>query len=148
MEKTKPVIEDRIKKAETLKEMGINLYPAGYRYDLTSSEAFERFNQMDSAALEKEKKGFSMAGRIMSLRDFGKAAFIHIKDGTGRIQAYVRKDQIGDEPYKIFKLMDMGDYIGIKGSFFRTRTDELTLLADEITLLSKSMRPLPEKWHV
>jgi lysyl-tRNA synthetase class 2 len=147
MEKTKPVIEDRIKKAETLKEMGINLYPAGYRYDLTSSEAFERFNQMDSAALEKEKKGFSMAGRIMSLRDFGKAAFIHIKDGTGRIQAYIRKDQIGDEQYKIFKLMDMGDYIGIKGSFFRTRTDELTLLADEITLLSKSMRPLPEKWH-
>ena len=147
MEKTKPVIEDRIKKAETLKEMGINLYPAGYRYDLTSTEAFERFNQMDSAALEKEKKGFSMAGRIMSLRDFGKAAFIHIKDGTGRIQAYIRKDQIGDEQYKIFKLMDMGDYIGIKGSFFRTRTDELTLLADEITLLSKSMRPLPEKWH-
>ncbi len=147
MEKTKPVIEDRIKKAETLKEMGINLYPAGYRYDITSSEAFERFNQMDSAALEKEKKGFSMAGRIMSLRDFGKAAFIHIKDGTGRIQAYIRKDQIGDEQYKIFKLMDMGDYIGIKGSFFRTRTDELTLLADEITLLSKSMRPLPEKWH-
>ena len=147
MEKTKPVIEDRIKKAETLKEMGINLYPAGYRYDLTSSEAFERFNQMDKAALEKEKKDFSMAGRIMSLRDFGKAAFIHIKDGTGRIQAYVRKDQIGDEQYKIFKLMDMGDFIGIKGSFFRTRTDELTLLADEITLLSKSMRPLPEKWH-
>jgi lysyl-tRNA synthetase class 2 len=147
MEKTSPVIEDRIKKAETLKEMGINLYPAGYRYDLTASEAFELFNEMDAASLEKEEKVFSLAGRIMSLRKFGKASFIHIKDGTGRIQAYIRKDKIGSEQYDIFKLMDMGDYIGIKGSFFRTRTDELTILADEITLLSKSMRPLPEKWH-
>ena len=147
MEKISPVIEDRIKKAETLKEMGVNLYPAGYRYDLTASEAFERFNEMDAASLEKEQKVFSLAGRIMSLRNFGKASFIHIKDGTGRIQAYIRKDRIGDEQYKIFKLMDMGDFIGIKGSFFRTRTDELTLLAEEVTLLSKSMRPLPEKWH-
>lgn len=147
MEKTRPVIEDRIKKAETLKEMGINLYPAGYNADITASEAFERFNRMDAAALEKEKDSFSLAGRIMSLRNFGKASFIHIKDGTGRIQAYVRKDRIEDEQYKIFKLLDIGDFIGIKGSFFRTRTDELTLLADEITLLTKSMRPLPEKWH-
>lgn len=147
MEKTRPVIEDRIKKAETLKEMGINLYPAGYSADITASEAFERFNRMDAAALEKEKDSFSLAGRIMSLRNFGKASFIHIKDGTGRIQAYVRKDRIEDEQYKIFKLLDIGDFIGIKGSFFRTRTDELTLLADEITLLTKSMRPLPEKWH-
>lgn len=147
MEKTTPVIEDRIKKAESLKEMGINLYPAGYRYDMTASEAFERFNQMDAASLEKEKKVYSLAGRIMSLRNFGKASFIHLKDGTGRIQSYIRKDMIGDEQYKIFKLMDVGDFIGIKGTFFRTRTDELTLLADEITLLSKSMRPLPEKWH-
>jgi lysyl-tRNA synthetase class 2 len=147
MEKTRPVIEDRIKKAEALKEMGVNLYPAGYHYDMTASQALERFNEMDADTLEKEKEVFSLAGRIMSMRNFGKAAFIHIKDETGRIQAYIQKDKIGDEQYNIFKLMDMGDFIGIKGSFFRTRTDELTLLADEITLLSKSMRPLPEKWH-
>ena len=147
MEKTRPVIEDRIKKAETLKEMGINLYPAGYKPDITVSEAFERFDKMDSAALEKARESFSLAGRMMSLRNFGKASFIHIKDGTGRIQAYIREDKIGSEPYKIFKLMDIGDFIGLKGSFFRTRTGELTLLVNDLTLLTKSLRPLPEKWH-
>jgi lysyl-tRNA synthetase class 2 len=147
MEKTKPIIEDRIKKGETLKKMGINLYPAGYQPGITVSEALERFDKLDSAALEKVEASFSLAGRIMSLRNFGKASFIHIKDGTGRIQAYVRKDRIGGEPYAIFKLMDIGDFIGIKGSFFRTKTGELTLLADEIMLLAKSLRPLPEKWH-
>ncbi len=147
MEKTKPVIDDRIKKAGTLKEMGVNLYPAGYKPDITVSEALERFDKMDADALEKVGASFSLAGRIMSLRDFGKASFIHIKDGTGRIQAYVRKDRIGNEAYQIFKLMDIGDFIGLKGSFFRTRTGELTLLADEMSLLTKSLRPLPEKWH-
>jgi lysyl-tRNA synthetase class 2 len=83
----------------------------------------------------------------MGLRDFGKASFIHIRDRTGRIQAYVRKDKVGEDRYKIFKLMDLGDFIGLQGSFFRTKTGELTLLADDVNLLSKSMRPLPEKWH-
>ena len=147
MEKTRPVIEDRIKKGETLKKMGVTLYPAGYKPDITVSEALEQFDKMDTADLEKVEGSFSLAGRIMSLRNFGKAAFIHIKDGTGRIQAYIRKDRIGGEPYAIFKLMDIGDFIGLKGSFFRTKTGELTLLADEIILLTKSLRPLPEKWH-
>ena len=147
MEKTSPVIEERRKKAENLKAKGINLYPAGYRWDITASEAKKRYESMDAASLEGENKSFSMAGRIMAMRNFGKASFIHIKDETGRIQAYIRKDHIGDEPFEVFKLMDIGDFIGIKGAFFRTRTDELTILADEITLLSKSMRPLPEKWH-
>lgn len=147
MEKTNTILEDRKKKAENLKAMGINLYPAGHQIDMTAFEADERFGTLDSEVLESNKDSFSMAGRIMSLRNFGKASFIHIKDGTGRIQAYVRKDKVGDEAFQIFKLMDIGDFIGIRGSFFRTRTGELTLLADHLLLLSKSMRPLPEKWH-
>ncbi len=147
MEKPSSVIEERRKKAETLKAMGVNLYPAGFRDDMTASEAVKRFGDMDGEALERESKSFSMAGRIMAVRDFGKASFIHIKDRTGRIQAYIRKDKIGEEQFKVFKHMDIGDFIGIRGSFFRTRTNELTILADEITLLAKSMRPLPEKWH-
>jgi len=147
MEKTGTVIEERIKKAETLREMGINLYPAGYKYDITASEAMKRFGHMGEEELERLGGSFSMAGRIMAIRNFGKASFIHIKDNSGRIQAYIRKDKIGDGQYKIFKLMDIGDFIGIKGGFFKTKTGELTILAQGITLLSKSMRPLPEKWH-
>ena len=147
MEKTNTILEDRKKKAENLKAMGINPYPAGYQIDMTAFEAVERFGSLVSEVLESNKDSFSMAGRIMSLRNFGKASFIHIKDGTGRIQAYVRKDKVGDEAFQIFKHMDIGDFIGIRGSFFRTRTGELTLLADHLLLLSKSMRPLPEKWH-
>ncbi|MFC1867869.1 lysine--tRNA ligase [Thermodesulfobacteriota bacterium] len=147
MEKTSAVIEERRKKIESLRAMGTNPYPAGYKLDITASEAVERFGQKDTEALEKADEKFSMAGRIMSLRGFGKASFIHIKDNTGRIQSYIRRDRIGDEQYELFNLMDIGDFIGIKGSFFRTRTGELTILADQIKLLSKSMRPLPEKWH-
>jgi lysyl-tRNA synthetase class 2 len=147
MEKTSTILEERRKKVENLKTMGTNLYPAGYRIDITTSEAVKRFGDMEGEALEKENDAYAMAGRIMSLRNFGKASFIHIKDGTGRIQAYIRKDKIGDEAFQTFKLLDIGDFIGIRGSFFRTRTGELTILADQILLLSKSMRPLPEKWH-
>jgi lysyl-tRNA synthetase class 2 len=147
MEKTNPVIEERRKKAETLESRGIHLHPAGYKCDMTASEAIARFGYMDAATLEKEENVFSMAGRIMAIRNFGKASFIHIKDRSGRLQAYIRKDRVGEEAYMTFNHMDIGDFIGIEGTFFRTRTDELTILADHITLLSKSLRPLPEKWH-
>ena len=147
MEKTNTLIEDRKKKADTLKNMGIRLYPAGYHCDATVSELIERFGEMDHAALEEQQGSFTLAGRIMSLRNFGKASFIHIKDRSGRLQAYIRKDKVQEEDYRVFKLMDVGDFIGITGRPFRTRTNELTILAESVELLSKSMRPLPEKWH-
>ncbi|MBW2144195.1 MAG: lysine--tRNA ligase [Deltaproteobacteria bacterium] len=147
MDKMNTIIEDRIKKAQKLKDAGVNLYPAGYHTEISISDVIERFGHMDREILERESKPFSMAGRIMSRRDFGKASFIHIKDRTGMIQAYIRKDKVGDEKFNIFKLMDMGDFIGIKGALFRTRTDELTVIAEDLELLTKSIQPLPEKWH-
>jgi len=147
MEKTGSVIEERIKKIETLREKGINPYPAGYKYDIRASEAVERFKDLAEETLQEGSDAFSMAGRIMAIRNFGKASFIHIQDGTGRMQAYVRKDKVGEDQYGVFKLMDIGDIVGIRGSFFRTKTGELTILADEIKLLTKSIKPLPEKWH-
>ena len=116
------LLEERKKKMDALKEMGVPLYPAGYRCDLTISEVLQRFGQMDHESLEKTRETFSLAGRIMALRDFGKASFVQIKDRTGRIQAYIRKDKVGEEDFRVFKLMDVGDFIGIKGSFFRTKT--------------------------
>jgi len=147
MEKENPLMEQRRKKAQDLKAMGVDLYPAGYKCDISVSEAIERFGPLDAQSLEKQKERYSLAGRIMSIRNFGKASFIHIKDRSGRIQAYLRKDKLGEEGFRIFKLLDIGDFVGIKGTFFRTRTGELTILADEITLLCKALRPLPEKWH-
>jgi lysyl-tRNA synthetase class 2 len=140
-------IDDRIKKIKRLQELGIKLYPAGFKPNLTSAAALEKFHDLKEETPPNETEVFIMAGRIMSLRDFGKAAFIHLKDRTGQMQAYIRKDKVGEERFKLFKLMDIGDFIGIKGSFFRTKTGELTILAQEIELLAKSMRPLPEKWH-
>lgn len=147
MEKTGSVVEERIKKIETLREKGINPYPAGYKYDIRASEAVEQFKDLAEETLPEGAEVFSMAGRIMAIRNFGKASFIHIQDETGRIQAYIRKDKIGEDQYNIFKLLDIGDIIGLKGAFFKTKTGELTILADQIKLLAKSMKPLPEKWH-
>ncbi|MBU0735443.1 MAG: lysine--tRNA ligase [Proteobacteria bacterium] len=145
--KTSALLEERKNKAEKLQAEGVTLYPSGYQVDITSSEAIDRFGHMDAEALEREGKSYAMAGRIIALRDFGKASFIHIKDRTGRIQAYIRKDKVSHEKFNTFKLMDIGDFIGIMGRLFKTRTGELTLLAEDISLLAKSMRPLPEKWH-
>jgi len=147
MGKTSSVTDERIKKGRKLEAMGVNLYPSGYRVDITISEVLKRFGHMNEESLAQETGTHSVAGRIMALRDFGKATFAHIKDRTGQIQAYIRKDKVGEEKFEIFRLMDIGDFIGIKGTFFRTRTGELTVFAQDIALLAKSLRPLPEKWH-
>jgi len=141
------IMEERLKKARALQDLGVPLFPAGFNPGITAAEAVERFGPLDSEALEKGSEKHVIAGRIMAKRDFGKASFIHVKDRSGRIQAYIRKDKVGEEAFKAFKLMDIGDIVGVKGTFFRTRTDELTLLAEDVRLLTKSMRPLPEKWH-
>ena len=147
MGKASGLTEDRKTKIEKILAGGVSLYPSGYHVDLTAKEATQRFQEMDEEALEREATSVSMAGRIMSKRDFGKASFIHIQDRTGQMQVYVRKNKLSEEEFNLFKLMDIGDYVGVKGPVFRTRTEELTVVAESLTLLTKSLRPLPEKWH-
>lgn len=147
MKKLSPVIRDRLAKAQKLREMGVNLYPTGIKPDICISKLREKYENMSAKELEKEDKKYAVAGRIMIIRSFGKASFLEIKDGTGRIQIYIKKDKVGDKKYKIFKLMDAGDFIWVKGPVFRTKTDELTIMVEELELLCKSLRPLPEKWH-
>ena len=84
---------------------------------------------------------------MMAINRFGKASFIRFRDRTGQLQAYVRKDKIGDEAYGLFKQLDIGDFIGLKGGMFKTRTGEWTLMVKELKLVCKSARPLPEKFH-
>jgi len=132
----------RREKLEALITAGVNPYPYRYRVNHT----VEALNAFEKKLVEDETR-VSIAGRVMAIRGHGSAAFGHVDDITGRIQFYVRKDVVGPDAYKIFKLMEVGDIVGISGVMFRTRTDELTVKVEKIELLSKALRPLPEKWH-
>ena len=147
MDESRPLMVQRHRKIEDLKKEGVNLFPNDFRVEKTSEDLVNRFGQATPDELKVVKESFSLAGRIMAMRDFGKAAFIHIQDRKGKIQVYVRSDRVGKKAYNLFGKMDIGDFIGITGTLFRTKTNELTLDAESIRLLTKSMRPLPEKWH-
>ena len=109
-------------------------------YSADLKEEFKELpNETDSGKL------VALAGRMMSKRVMGKASFAHLRDDKGDIQLYVRRDELGDEAYAAFKKLDVGDIIGVKGEVFRTKTGELSVRATELTLLAKSLRPLPEK---
>ncbi len=146
MEDTNELIQERIKKLNKLKETGVEPYGASYTVKDRASDIIDRYGELSKEELEARKENCTIAGRIISFRNFGKTAFSHIQDASGRIQVYFSKKIItahGD----IFKNLDIGDIIGIKGVLFRTKTGELTVQIDSITLLTKSLRPLPEKWH-
>jgi len=147
MDEIRPLVIQRLRKIDELKKEGVNLFPNDFRVEKTSEDLVNRFGQATPDELEKAKESFSLAGRIMAIRDFGKAAFIHIQDRKGTIQAYIRSDRVGAKSFGLFKKMDIGDFIGITGTPFRTKTDELTIDAESVRLLTKSMTPLPEKWH-
>lgn len=132
----------RIDKMHKIEEHGWK--PFGYRF-LYTHRAADIAAQVDELS-EKETE-VKMAGRIMAIRGHGKTCFMDMQDKTGRIQVYVRKDVIGEENYALIKLMDIGDTVGITGTAFRTHMGELSIKANSVEMLSKSLRPLPEKWH-
>jgi lysyl-tRNA synthetase class 2 len=141
------LLREMKKKVQGLRARGLHLYPSGFRRDITVGEVIDRFGNLGSAELEEIPDSFTLGGRVLSIRDFGKASFIHIKDGTGELQAYIRRDRVGEEGFEIFKLIDIGDHVGLSGRLFRTKTNELTLFADSFVLLSKAQRTMPEKYH-
>lgn len=136
MEELTDLQKIRHEKLNQITELGFNPYP--YAYERTHF-AGEIVNIFDSY----ENKPVSIAGRIMAIRKHGKAAFCHIMDSTGRIQLYVRQDQLGEAYFELFNLIDIGDLVGVKGEVFKTRTEEITVLVKEFQLLSKTLRPLP-----
>jgi lysyl-tRNA synthetase class 2 len=141
------VIAQRRTKLKDLREQGHNPFANGFVTDTTAGEVHTAHAEQDAAALEGLETTYQVAGRIMAKRDFGKAAFIQIQDRTGRLQVYVAKNLVGEESFELFRKFDLGDIVGIKGRPFRTKTDELSLRAGSIQLLTKSLLPLPEKWH-
>ena len=145
MEETKDLIQQRRDKLDEIRKFGVEPYPHKYEPTHTSSAIHRDF--ADIQETPDETLPIRVAGRIMTKRDHGKSSFAHLQDSEGRIQIYVRRDKVGAEPYKIYRRFDSGDIIGVEGVVFRTRTGELTVLASAVQLLSKSIRPLPEKWH-
>jgi len=140
-------IEQRLKKLQEFRQSGIEPFGGAFEVTVHASDILERFRDVSKEELDAgDPASFIVAGRIVTMRDFGKAAFAHVQDSTGRIQVYFRKDILG-EAYTIVKKLDIGDILGIRGRVFRTKTQELTLEVDEFKLLTKSLRPLPEKWH-
>ncbi|MDP2167993.1 MAG: lysine--tRNA ligase [Thermodesulfovibrionales bacterium] len=145
-EETNELMQVRINKLKELKEKGIEPFGGPFDVNDYASELLEKYVSSSKEDLEANPVQCSIAGRLVALRDFGKASFAHIQDATGRIQIYFKKDILG-EKYSLFKKLDIGDIIGLTGRLFRTRTNELTVETVDFSLLTKSLRPLPEKWH-
>jgi lysyl-tRNA synthetase class 2 len=139
------LIKRRLEELDEIRKLGINPYP--YRFDVTSNSEEILANYKDPASDEEKEANksihVSVAGRITALRRMGKASFCHLKDETGKIQAYIRKDDVGDTLYNVFKLLDIGDIIGVTGYVFRTKTGEISVHAVKFELLTKSVQPLP-----
>lgn len=134
-------------KMARIAEMGLD--PFGQKFVRThlSQEIITEFSGLENEELEEKNIEVSLAGRIMTKRGKGKAGFAHLKDVSGQIQIYVRKDAIGEDAYELFKMADLGDIVGVKGIVFKTKVGELSIKVTEFTFLTKSLRPLPEKYH-
>jgi len=146
LEEVNELMQERIKKLGRLRESGIEPYGTSFDVKDRAADLMDKFGGSSKEDLESKGAHCTLAGRIISYRDFGKTAFAHIQDATGRIQVYFSKDMItGNQD--IFKNLDIGDIIGVSGPLFRTKTNELTVQVRSVTLLCKSLRPLPEKWH-
>jgi len=139
------LIKRRLEELEEIKKLGINPYPHRFDVENNSADIVKNFKDPETDEAKEKLKDVSVtvAGRIMAIRKMGKATFCHIKDDTGRIQIYIRKDDVGEEAYSVFKLLDIGDIIGVKGYAFRTKTGEVSVHAVTYQLLTKSIQPLP-----
>ena len=137
------ITQQRLDKLQALRERGVNPYPNRYHRTHTVQQARDLFEQGKVTA----DLVLSLAGRIVAQRGMGKAAFADIRDGSGKIQAYFRSDELGEEKYGIVQDLDIGDFVGVSGRLFMTRSGEITLRVSDFTILAKSLEPLPEKWH-
>ena len=137
----------RRQKLKQIEALGQTTYRSKFEFTHTIPQILGEFSQKTAEQLENPRISVRIAGRIMAIRLMGKAGFCHLQQNGQRLQIYVKKDAVGDRGFELYKLLDLGDHIGVAGYLFRTRTNELTVHVDEITFLSKDLLPLPEKWH-
>ena len=139
--------QQRIKKLEFLREAGVAPYGARFDVKDRAGDVIRLHGQKTKETLEQERITCTIAGRIVALRRFGKAAFAVLQDGSDRLQVYLKKDLLSPQAYIVTEQLDLGDWIGVSGTLFRTKTNEFTVEVHELSFLSKALRPLPEKWH-
>ena len=134
-------------KLQQIEALGQQSYPRRYEFTHTIPDIVAAYSAKSAEALDAERVNVRIAGRIMAIRLMGKAGFAHLQQAGQKLQIYVKKDAVGDKGFELYKLLDLGDHIGVSGYLFRTRTGELSVHVEEITFLSKDLLPLPEKWH-
>jgi lysyl-tRNA synthetase class 2 len=139
--------QQRIKKSQELRDLGVDPYPSFNGVENKIGDILAQYDAREDLPAPEATPLLRTAGRLMTVRDFGKSLFFHVQDGTGRMQGYLKKDRVAPETFTLFKKLDIGDFVGLAGSLFRTKTGELTLLVQEAALLSKALLPLPEKFH-
>jgi lysyl-tRNA synthetase class 2 len=147
MSRLERIVEQRLEKLKKLQSQGINPYPNRYQRSHTNQEATALFTQHEKEPEFLATLELKLAGRITASRSMGKIAFMDIRDGSGKIQLFISREAVGDEKYQLLHDFDIGDFVGVTGTLIRTKTSEITLKVTDATLLSKSMHPLPEKWH-
>jgi lysyl-tRNA synthetase class 2 len=147
MEDHNELVQQRFKKLAEISAMGKKTYAGRFDVSTSAQALIETYGNTTKEELESKRIEVTVAGRIIAMRSFGKACFSHIQDGSERIQVYFQKNTLGEDRYALFKKIDIGDFIGVTGFLFRTKTNELTIEVEDFTLLSKALRPLPEKWH-
>jgi lysyl-tRNA synthetase, class II len=137
----------RLEKLRQIEALGQPRYPAKYDFTHTIPRVLADYSAQTAAQLETSQVKVRVAGRIMAIRLMGKAGFAHLQQAGERLQIYVKKDAVGEKGFELYKLLDLGDHIGVSGHLFRTKTGELTVHVEQITFLAKDLLPLPEKWH-
>jgi lysyl-tRNA synthetase, class II len=141
------IYEIRREKLKKIEALGQPPYPRKYNFSHTVPQILAEYGGQTAEELEAPRVTVRAAGRIMAIRLMGKAGFAHLQQDGQRLQIYVKKDAVGEAGFELWKLLDLGDHIGVRGYLFRTRTGELSIHAEELTFLSKDLLPLPEKWH-
>lgn len=141
------IVAQRVRKAEELRKLGVNPFGNGRAPAHLAQDLVRRYGDQPAEEIAKDPGSWSIAGRVLAVRSFGKAAFLRVRDRSGEIQVWVKKDKVGDAAFEVFKLLDVGDLVTAEGPATRTKTGELTVEARAFTILTKAIRPLPEKWH-
>jgi lysyl-tRNA synthetase class 2 len=141
------LVLQRERKLRAIADLGFELYPRKFDFTHTVPQILSTYSGQTAESLAAEKPPVRVAGRLMTIRPHGKAGFAHLQGGGERLQIYVRLDAVGERDFELYKLLDLGDPIGVEGYLFRTRTGELTVHAEHLYFLAKALLPLPEKWH-
>jgi lysyl-tRNA synthetase class 2 len=147
METTSNLLKQRREKADSLAEAGVKLFSNSFKAPQAIVDILPEGATLEAETHDASGIRYRIAGRVMSMRKFGKAAFFHVQDTTEKVQVYARKDLLGEETFGLFKKWDVGDIVGVEGTLFKTKTGELSLEAQSLTMITKSLRPLPEKFH-